>query len=150
MTHIFDALHEDHERVAKMLVQIGQAAEKDPETVTDLLEEVRRDLETHASFEEAEVYPAIEQAMGEGGELKHAVEEHDEAIQLLEQLTLSVAEGENQEWKERVEDLQAAIEHHVEEEEKEIFPQVRDKLPASQAEQLANEYQVFKEKLAAE
>jgi hemerythrin-like domain-containing protein len=150
MAHIFDVLHEDHERVADMLSRIGSAPAKDPDTVTEILEDVRRDLEVHASFEEAEVYPAIERATGKEEPLEHAVEEHDEAIELLDQIALSVAEGQDGEWKKRVEELKSAIEHHVEEEENKLFPSARNRLSKSEAEELADHYRLFKERIAAE
>jgi hemerythrin-like domain-containing protein len=146
MTHIFDLLHEDHQRVTRILNQLREDEESDSRA--ELVEEVRRDLEMHATFEESEVYPEIEKVIGEEGELKHAVEEHDEAIRLIERLAASVDEGD-EEWAERLEDVKDAIEHHVEEEEKEFFAQARKKMSKQTSEQLARQYKALKEQIEA-
>jgi hemerythrin-like domain-containing protein len=149
MATIFDILHEDHERVAQLLKQIGSTPDKESEKRKELIEEVHRDLEVHTQFEEAEVYPTIQKALGEEGELKDAVKEHREAMQLLKALTKAVDKGDTG-WKSQLKELQAAIKHHISEEENELFPRARDKVSASKAEKLASQYRSAKKKVAAE
>ncbi|MBK8210487.1 MAG: hemerythrin domain-containing protein [Rhodospirillales bacterium] len=143
MPHIFDVLHQDHERVALMLKQIENSADNEKDERASLVAIVRDELETHARFEEAEVYPAIQKALGEEEDLRHAVTEHSEALTILSALEDTATNGG--EWKQYVKELEAAIQHHVDEEEHELFPQARDKLPETQAEHLSSSYENFKQ-----
>lgn len=149
VTTIFDVLHEDHERVALLLKQIGSSSGKDNEKKKELLEEVHRDLEIHTQFEEAEVYPTIQKALGEEGELKHAVKEHREAMQLLKALTKAIDKGDSG-WKTQLKELETAIKHHVSEEENTLFPQAREKVSKTKAQKLASDYRSVKKNIAAE
>ena len=146
MAVIFDVLHEDHEQVAQLLKKIGSTSEKDLDAKNALIEEVQHELEVHMQFEEAEVYPAIEKALAEEGGLKHAVKEHKEAMQLLKGLKKSVAKGEG-DWKSQLKELEAAIKHHVAEEENELFPRAREKVAKTTAEKLAAQYKATKKKM---
>lgn len=143
MPHIFDVLHQDHERVALILKQIESSADNEKDERASLVAIVREELETHAQFEEAEVYPAIQKALGEEDELRHAVKEHTQAITILSKLEETATNGG--EWKQYVKELETAIQHHVDEEEHELFPQARDRLPEAQAERLASSYEEFKQ-----
>ncbi|MFO1154263.1 MAG: hemerythrin domain-containing protein [Rhodospirillales bacterium] len=148
MTTIFDLLEEDHQHVDKLLKRIG-SSKNDASKRSALLEEVYQDLEKHMHFEEAEVYPAIQKAMGEEGELKHAVKEHREARQLLKALRKTIDKGDEG-WIGQLKELQAAIKHHVSEEEDELFPQAREKVAKTKAEKLASQYRASKKLAAAE
>ena len=147
MPHIFDVLHQDHERVAQILKQIESSADDETDERASLVDMVREELETHARFEEAEVYPAIQKVLGKEEELRHAVEEHAEALTLLSALADSAESGGK--WKQYLKELKTSIQHHVEEEEHELFPQARKKLPDSQAESLASAYRALKEEVEA-
>ncbi len=147
MPTIFDILHEEHEKVAKLLKEIG--AEKDNDNRKALIKEVHHDLMLHTKFEEDEVYPAIQKAIGEKGGVKDAVEEHQEAMQLLKALAKSVDAGETG-WKAELKELEAAIKHHVSDEENKLFPKAREKMAKTKAEKMASDYRSVKKQLAAE
>lgn len=149
MPHIFDALHEDHEKVAQLLKEIKKSGDEDSALRSELLAQVQQELTLHARFEEQEVYPAIEEALGEEEKIEHARDEHAEAMDLLETVTEKVEEDEKG-WEKDLEALTKAIQHHVHEEEENIFPKARKKLSKSKAEKLASDYLAAKEKVAAE
>jgi hemerythrin-like domain-containing protein len=114
-----------------------------------LIKEVHQDLRLHSKFEEDEVYPAIQKAIGEEGSIKDAVKEHDEAMQLLKGLAKSVDMGDG-DWKNQLKNLEAAIKHHVSDEENKLFPKAREKVSKTQTEKLASQYQSLKKQMAAE
>lgn len=149
MPHIFDALHADHEKVDQLLQEIKKSSAKDSELRNELVAQVQQELTLHARFEEQEVYPAIEEALGDDEKLEHARDEHAEAMDLLETLTASLAENDD-DWQKDLKALTQSIRHHVHEEESEIFPKVRDKISKTKAEKLASDYRATKEKIAAE
>ena len=103
----------------------------------------------HMKFEEREVYPAIQKALGEEGPVKDAFQEHREARQLLSALTKSVDAGDG-DWKTQLKELEAAIKHHVSDEENKLFPKAREKISKTETEKLASHYRSFKKKMPAE
>ncbi len=122
-----------------------------PAKKMELMEEVHRELEMHTQFEEAEVYPAFQKAVGEEGELKDAVKEHREATQLLKELTKSVKKGEDSDWKSHLKELEKAIKPPCLGRRKQAVSGVaRLRYRKSKAEKMASEYRAMKKKVAAE
>jgi hemerythrin-like domain-containing protein len=147
MPNAFEMLHEDHERVAKILKDIERTGAHEVDERRALVALVEEELEIHAHFEEAEVYPAIQKALGEEDGLGHAVQEHAEAMKLVLALSASVDEGGDA-WKEILKELTAAVEHHVEQEENELFPKARKAVPEQEIKNLEKSYKKLKETVA--
>jgi len=75
-----------------------------------------------------------------------ALDEHDEVKELLEEL--DGADKEDESWSERLAELQDSVEHHVEEEETQLFPAAQRVLKKEKAEEIASA--IEKEKEAAQ
>lgn len=91
---------------------------------TALIDEISAMLTAHARAEELEVYPAIRRAdPDEEPEVAHAYDEHHEAEHLLRSVRNLVASPH---FEEAFAAFVAAVSHHVEEEEKEILPALRE------------------------
>jgi hemerythrin superfamily protein len=85
---------------------------------------VQRSLTRHASAEEEIFYPAVRKAVKEGGDLvDEATVEHASAKDLIAQIQQMSAEDDLFDAKVKV--LSEQIEHHVKEEEEEMFPKAR-------------------------
>jgi hemerythrin superfamily protein len=116
----FTSLKEDHRKVAKLFEEILDTTERAEKTRKQLFAEIQTALEEHTTLEEAVLYPALEKV-----ELTHdltleAEEEHKVAKTLLEELA---SEDETtEEWTAKMTVLKENIEHHVKEEEEELFP----------------------------
>ena len=80
-------------------------------------------LAIHSAIEEHHLYPAVKAEQTEEL-LLEAVEEHLSAKRIIADLLAMSASDENFEAKVKV--LKEQVEHHVEEEEGELFPQVRE------------------------
>lgn len=81
-------------------------------------------LSAHMQVEEEIFYPAAREATGDDALVGHSEEEHAEARKLVKKAEAAIKRGEAPD--EAVAALRPAIEEHVEEEENELFPQVRD------------------------
>lgn len=85
-------------------------------------------LELHAQLEEKLFYPAMREATGRDGrdEVLEAYEEHASAKDLIKKIRNS--KGRDETLKAKVTVLKEMIEHHVQEEENEMFPHAREAL----------------------
>jgi hypothetical protein len=98
-------------------------------------------LTLHAKLEEATLYPALEKRMETHDLVDEAYEEHSIAKDLLEEL--GAAEAGSDSWKAKLTVLKENIEHHVLEEEGELFPKARDVLSDAEQETLATNMEQF-------
>ncbi|WP_329234493.1 hemerythrin domain-containing protein [Streptomyces sp. NBC_01460] len=86
-------------------------------------------LIAHAEAEEAEVYPALKRFRNvDDEEVEHGEEEHHEGNEALLAL-MEVEEVGSDEWDEKLEDLAAAVTHHLDEEERTILNGARENVP---------------------
>jgi hypothetical protein len=77
----------------------------------------------HATLEESIFYPAALDALGNPGLIERAEQDHAEAGTMFEQLL--VMDPSDDLYVASVQQLQDAVELHVQEQEEELFPQVR-------------------------
>jgi iron-sulfur cluster repair protein YtfE (RIC family) len=110
----------DHDDVKKLFKEIE--AEEDQGAIFNQIKEA---LEAHATIEEEIFYPAVKKARSEEvkDEVREAYEEHKQVKALLAAITEISPEDESYSAKIKV--LKEDVEHHVEEEEGEMFPDAR-------------------------
>ena len=114
-------LKEDHRVVEKLFKEFEEA--KGEGRKQKLAQRICLELTIHTKIEEEIFYPACEGKIEEDM-LKEAYVEHDAAKVLMAQI--EAGDGERDEFFDaKVQVLSEEIEHHVEEEEKELFPEVR-------------------------
>jgi hemerythrin superfamily protein len=126
-----DLLEQQHREVKALFAKYGKAASVDAKR--RLFEQIADDLAVHAAIEEKHFYPATRSARTEDV-LQEAVEEHLQAKRLIADLLELEVEDAQFDAKMRV--LEEEIEHHVEEEEDELFPQVRNLLADDELDDL--------------
>ena len=128
-------LKQDHRQVESLLEQYRSATANSKQA---LLAEITRELTGHMEAEEAVLYPVLRTSIPDGEDLmEDAVEEHNEAKGLLaelEDMEIGSLAADS-----KVATLQKAIEHHVQEEEEEIFPMMLESLSSSRLEDLGKE-----------
>ncbi|MEU6323341.1 hemerythrin domain-containing protein [Streptomyces sp. NPDC047009] len=95
-------------------------------------------LEAHSEAEEDRVYPAVAREAEEKAEAEHAAEEHHEAENLGKHLL--EMDWESGEFDLALEEWISAVLHHVEEEENEILPALREAVDADRLHQLGMEF----------
>ncbi|WP_341632916.1 hemerythrin domain-containing protein [Sphingomonas agri] len=114
-------LKEDHRAVEKLFKEFEEA--KGEGRKEKLARRICLELSIHTKIEEEIFYPACEGKVDEDL-LKEAFVEHDAAKLLIAEI--EAGNGKSDDFFDaKVKVLSEEIEHHVEEEEKELFPEVR-------------------------
>lgn len=130
----FTLLKADHKKVAGILEKIDATTERGIKTREELFGQLKSELDLHAHIEETILYPVLEKADETHDITLEAFEEHRLMKQLLGELD-SMDKG-NEQWTARFTVLKENIEHHVEEEEDEMFKKARKVLSEAEAEDL--------------
>jgi hemerythrin-like domain-containing protein len=136
-------LKADHQRVRDLFAQYE--ATENAETKRTLAEQVFVELEMHAQLEENVFYPAVNEETDEGPELvKESLSEHETVKNLIQELRSMAPDTE--EFDARFHELIQNVEHHVEEEEAEMFPLAEEEL-AEDLTEMKDEMQELKAEL---
>ena len=114
----------DHREVSDMFEQFDQLGERTTASKEKLKDKICKALIAHTTIEEEIFYPAVRGKIEEGEDMvDEAVVEHAAAKDLIQQLQEMQPDDELYDAKVKV--LGEQIEHHVKEEEKEMFPKVK-------------------------
>ena len=142
----FTLLKEDHRRVAGLFEQLSATTERAKKTRDELFRKIYQELDVHSRIEEELLYPILKESEETREIATEAVEEHRVVKQLLKEL--DVSQKGTEEWTARCTVLQETVEHHVEEEEGEMFSKARKVLSEQQLEDLGTRMAAEKKKLA--
>jgi hemerythrin superfamily protein len=129
----FTLLHNDHEKVSELFQRI-QSSKSSTER-QDLFHELKNELLVHAEVEEEYFYPVLERKQEDLELEEHAIDEHTQVKQKLEEIENTT---DDQKWMSLLKKLKEDIEHHVEEEEQEIFEEVRNILDENERQKLGD------------
>lgn len=140
----FTLLKADHKKVAGILEKLDSTTERGVKTREELFAQLKTELDVHTRIEETIFYPAIKEADETRDITLEALEEHRLVKQLLGELQ-TMGKDEEQ-WTAKFTVLKEQIEHHVEEEEGEMFPKARKVLGEEKAETLGASMEAAKEK----
>src|SRR5262245_31342049 len=113
-------LKKDHADVKSLFTKFERTSATDYNKRSAYFVQIRRELQVHSRAEEEIFYPAIKALNGEGRRLiSQAIKEHREIDDLLTQISRLRLTDEN--FEDKFEALIENFEHHVAEEEGEIF-----------------------------
>jgi hemerythrin-like domain-containing protein len=116
----FELLKKDHEKVANLFEKLEATTERAVKTREELFTQLKYELDTHAQIEESLLYPVLKDADDTRDLTLESFEEHRIVKQLLSELE-QMPKNEEQ-WSAKLKVLRENVKHHVEEEEKELFP----------------------------
>jgi hemerythrin-like domain-containing protein len=145
--NVFQLLKEDHKEVAKMMNRLEETTENAVKTREELFVELKKELDVHAFVEETYLYPLLKDVGDTKKITMEAYEEHRLVKILLEELDDLAKDAE--EWGPKFKVLKENVEHHVEEEEGELFKKAQKVLGDDKAEVLGAEIATEKAKLKA-
>lgn len=135
----------DHKKVKSLFTQFEGLSDRSKASKKKIADEICMELTVHAEVEEQVFYPAIRNPIKDEDLMDEAVVEHASAKELIAQI-LEMDPGEDL-YDAKVKVLSEQIEHHVEEEEGEMFPKVRKSGVDLVA--LGEEMEAFKMKLVS-
>jgi hemerythrin superfamily protein len=124
-----DLLTGQHEEVEKLFKRFEKLSDSADGERREIFLMIADRLSAHAAIEEQYFYPASKAARTEE-QLREAVEEHLAVKRIIADLLDMEPDDENFDAKMKV--LQESVEHHVEEEESELFPKVKKLLSEDQ------------------
>jgi hemerythrin superfamily protein len=122
VTDALELLHSDHQQVEDLFAQFEKARTADRKE--KLAAQICSELKVHTQVEEELFYPAAREALPNGDLLDEATVEHGAAKALIEQIEASGPQEPL--FDATVMVLSEYIKHHVNEEENELFPQLRE------------------------
>ena len=138
----FTLLKTDHQKVAGILEKIDETTERATKGREELFTQLKSELDVHTRIEEEILYPALEEYEETRAISLEAYEEHAVVKQLLEELSSEPKDDEQ--WTAKFTVLKENIEHHVEEEESEMFKKARKVLSEDEIEKLGDRLQEAK------
>jgi hemerythrin superfamily protein len=140
-----DLIKTDHDNMKDLLEEALNTDE--PGDRVELLHQIRNELMAHERMEEDVFYPALREHAKAKDIVLEGYEEHHVIDMILDEL-LDVPE-ESDQWKAKLKVLQENIEHHIEEEEGEMFKKARQAFEKAQLEELGARMQASKEAATA-
>ena len=140
----FTLLKKDHEKVSSIFSKLEETTERAEKTREELFTQLKQELDIHAHIEETIFYPALKQEAETREITLEGFEEHHVIKTLLKELEpMSVG---SEQWSAKLKVLKENVEHHVGEEEGEMFKSARDVLSKDQIEDLGTRMEAEKKR----
>jgi hemerythrin superfamily protein len=140
----FASLKADHQKIATLFSQAEKA--QDDQQKRQLFEQIKTELEIHTEIEETVLYPALREYEELKEYVLEAVEEHRQVKTLLQEIERLTDGSEKFDAKLKV--MKENIEHHVEEEENELFPQAQQVLSQDELAELTQDMESTRRSLS--
>jgi len=140
----FNLLKADHRKVEDLFAQLESARGA---AKLRVFEQIKMELDVHTQIEEKVFYPALEEPKQTHDLTLEAYEEHDVVKKLLQEM--SRAKSATEEWEAQAKVLQENVEHHVEEEEGELFKKASQALSREEIDELGEQLAAEKNRLQA-
>jgi hemerythrin-like domain-containing protein len=140
-------LKEDHDKVKKILEDLDSTTERGVKTREELFTKIKRELEVHESIEEEIFYPALKEHPKAKELVLEAYEEHHVVDMVMAEIADVPFDDET--WGAKCTVMKENVEHHIEEEEGEMFKQARQVFSKEELEELGVRMQARKEALLA-
>ncbi|TAE94392.1 MAG: DNA nickase [Oscillatoriales cyanobacterium] len=141
--NITEIIAMDHRKVDTLFMEIEKT--DDPQKLQEFFGQLYKDLSVHSEAEEQIVYPAVRSYYGDTQEL------YDEQAQMKQMLAqIKALNPSSSDFKGQLQQLKAAVQDHVKQEENDMFPQIRRNLSEAQMEQMATQFKAAKSTIQQE
>ena len=138
-------LKEDHRLVKKLLEQGEETTERAKKTRMELLDRLVAELKAHEKIEEQIFYPALKGYEKAKEIVLEGYEEHHVADLIVAELRKTGVDDER--WAAKFSVLKENLEHHIEEEEEDMFKKARTLLDKEQLVALGEKMQAMKRQI---
>jgi hypothetical protein len=141
-------LKADHDKVKKVLSDLDSTTERGVKTREELFAKVRQELEVHETIEEEIFYPALKEHPKMKDLVLEAYEEHHVVDTVMAEIRDLPFDDET--WGAKLTVMKENVEHHIEEEEDEMFKQARQVFSEQELGELGDRMQARKDELLAQ
>jgi hemerythrin-like domain-containing protein len=141
-------LKTDHDSLKKLLHEADETTERAVKGRTALLQRIHRDLSAHEAIEEEIFYPALKAHPKAKDLVLEAYEEHDVVDTIMGELEATDVSDER--WGAKFKVMMENIEHHIEEEEGEMFAKATSAFSTDELEELGRRMAERKESALAQ
>ena len=143
-----DLLKKDHKKVKSLLKEIVESSNRASKKRERLLSQIKMELEIHTTIEEKIFYPAFHAKGGKKASVMfHEATEEHRAVEQLVLPDLMNTDIKSDQFLGRVKVLKELVEHHADEEEKEMFKRAKKLFSNDELEELAAKMVTLKKKL---
>jgi Hemerythrin HHE cation binding domain len=141
-------LKRDHDKVKKLLAELESTTERGVKTRSELFATIKGELTVHETIEEEIFYPALMEMAKTRDITLEGYEEHHVVDLLMGELEdLDVTD---ETWGAKAKVMQENIEHHIDEEEGEMFEKTRQVFDEAELSELGERMAARKESAARE
>ncbi|MFJ2334032.1 hemerythrin domain-containing protein [Pseudomonas helleri] len=143
-----DLLKADHEKVKSILSQLSESTDRAVKKRTELLEKLELEVSIHTQLEEEILYPAYKAAGGKAeAEMYYEAKEEHRTVDSLVLPDLKGTDPTSPEFAGRVKVIKELLEHHIEEEETDMFPHAKKILGKAKLDELGDQMLTLKASL---
>ena len=143
-----DLLKVDHEKVKSILSQLSESTDRAVKKRTELLEKLELEVSIHTRLEEEILYPAYKAAGGKAeAEMYYEAKEEHRTVDSLVLPDLKGTDPTSPEFAGRVKVIKELLEHHIEEEETDMFPHAKKILGKAKLDELGDQMLTLKASL---
>ncbi|HEY7876233.1 MAG TPA: hemerythrin domain-containing protein [Actinomycetota bacterium] len=147
MPNAIELLEVDHKKVKKLLERGDDTTENAVKTRTELYSKIRSEMEVHEAIEEEIFYPALKEHPKAKEVVLEGYEEHHVVDQIMGELGETPVEDER--WGAKFSVMKENIEHHIEEEEDDMFKKAHDVFSKKELDELGDRMAARKKELEA-
>jgi hypothetical protein len=127
-------LKDDHDKMRKLLTELESTTERGVKTREELYATIKGELMVHEAIEEEIFYPALKDHPKAKDIVLEAYEEHHVVDTVMAELEGLPVDDET--WGAKAKVMKENVEHHMEEEEGEMFKQARQVFDRDELEEL--------------
>lgn len=129
-------LKRDHDTLKGLLKELEPTTERAVKTRTELFDRIKQELTVHEAIEEEIFYPTLKQHPRAREIVLEGYEEHNVVDTLMGELEALPVDDET--WGPKAKVMIENIEHHIEEEEGEMFVKARQVFDAKELDELGD------------
>jgi hemerythrin-like domain-containing protein len=137
-----ELLKDDHDKVKKLLADGEKTGESKPDKRRSIFEELKREMMVHEQIEEEIFYKELRAHPKAKDLVLEGIEEHNVVDTIMGQL--EVTEPTDEFWGAKFKVMRESIEHHIEDEEGEMFPTAKKVFDATELDDLGTRMQKMK------
>lgn len=131
---IYERLIKDHDKQKKLADRIMETSGNSDER-RRLFEQFKAEAVSHANAEEQTLYAVLIEDPNSQEQARHSVSEHQDADELINEL--SDMNMSSAGWIQKFEKLKDELEHHIEEEEQDVFKLAKDLVSSADATEMS-------------